>query len=104
VSTGGYAVAPVPPEGPLLDDYIEQRWEALPSAQCDLLQWAPTRAIWLPILQSEREIELDRYFGPYHGRYNVTGRWAYWRTRDVDTVLRDYGYRLKYRMANPACR
>jgi hypothetical protein len=89
VSTGGYAVAPVPPEGPLLDDYIEQRWEALPSAQCDLLQWAPTRAIWLPILQSEREIELDRYFGPYHGRYNVTGRRAYWRTRDVDTVLRD---------------
>jgi hypothetical protein len=30
VSAGGYVVAPIPPEGPLLDDYIEQRWEALP--------------------------------------------------------------------------
>jgi hypothetical protein len=35
------------------------------------------RAIWLPILQNEREIELGRYFSPYHGRYNVTDRRAY---------------------------
>jgi hypothetical protein len=45
VSVGGYAVAPIPPEGPLLDDYIEQRWEALPPAQRDLPEWAPTRTI-----------------------------------------------------------
>jgi hypothetical protein len=32
VSGGGYAVAPIPLEGPLLDEYIEQRWEALPLA------------------------------------------------------------------------
>jgi uncharacterized protein YbdZ (MbtH family) len=32
VSAGAYAVAPISPEGPLLDDYIEQRWEALPPA------------------------------------------------------------------------
>jgi hypothetical protein len=32
VSASGYAVAPIPPEGPLLDDYIKQRWEALPLA------------------------------------------------------------------------
>jgi hypothetical protein len=72
MSTDGYAVAPIPPEGPLIDHLIEQRWEALPPARRDLPEWAPTRAIWLPILQSGREIELGRYFGPYHGRYNVT--------------------------------
>jgi hypothetical protein len=41
VSAGGYAVAPIPSERPLLDNYIEQR---------DLPEWAPRRAIWLPIL------------------------------------------------------
>jgi hypothetical protein len=29
VSAGGYAVTPIPPEGPLLDDYIERRRKAL---------------------------------------------------------------------------
>jgi rRNA maturation protein Nop10 len=29
VSTGEYAVAPIPPKGSLLDEYIKQRWEAL---------------------------------------------------------------------------
>jgi hypothetical protein len=77
VSADGYAVAPIPPKGPLLDDLIEQRWEALTPSPCDLPEWAPTRTISLPILQSEREIELGRYFGPYHGRYNVTGQRAY---------------------------
>jgi hypothetical protein len=77
VSGGGYAVAPIPPEGPPLDDLIEQRWEALMPALRNLPEWAPTRTIWLPILQSEREIEIGRYFGPYHGRYNVTGQRAY---------------------------
>jgi hypothetical protein len=48
----------------LLDDYIEQRWEVLPLAQRDLPEWAPMRAIWLPILQSEGEIKLGRYFAP----------------------------------------
>jgi hypothetical protein len=32
VSADGYAVAPMPLEGLLLDDYIERRWEALPLA------------------------------------------------------------------------
>jgi hypothetical protein len=32
VSADGYAVAPISPEGPLLNDYIERRWEALPPA------------------------------------------------------------------------
>jgi hypothetical protein len=32
--------------------------------QRDLPEWAPTRAIWLPILHNEREIKLARYFGP----------------------------------------
>jgi hypothetical protein len=27
-------------------------------------RWAPTHAIWLPILQNEQEVKLDRYFGP----------------------------------------
>jgi hypothetical protein len=103
VSAGGYAVAPIPLEGMLLDDLIEQRWEALPPAQCDLPEWAQTRDIWLPILQCERELELGCYFGPYHGRYNVTGRWAYWRTRDVDTVLWEHGYHPEYRAETPAC-
>jgi hypothetical protein len=39
VSADGYAIAPTPPEGPLLDDYIEQRWEALPPVQRDLPEW-----------------------------------------------------------------
>jgi hypothetical protein len=39
------------------------------------------------ILQNKRELELAHYFGPYHDRYNVTDRRAYWRTRDVDTFL-----------------
>jgi hypothetical protein len=25
------------------------------------------RAVWIPILQSERELELGRYYGPYKG-------------------------------------
>jgi hypothetical protein len=60
---------------------------------------APTRVVWLPIPQSEREreLELARYFGPYHDWYNVTNRRAYWHTRDVDTVLRKHGYLPQYR-------
>jgi hypothetical protein len=50
VSADRYTVAPIPPEGPLLDDYIEQHWEALLSVQRDLPEWAPTRTVWLPIL------------------------------------------------------
>jgi hypothetical protein len=87
MSAGGYAVAPIPPEGLLLDDYIERRWEALPPAQRNLSELASMHAVWLPILQNKRELELTRYFCPYHGRYNVTGRRAYWRTRYVDTML-----------------
>jgi hypothetical protein len=56
VSAGGYAVALIPPNGLLLDDYIERRWEALPLAQRQLLEWAPMHAVWLPILQNEREL------------------------------------------------
>jgi hypothetical protein len=97
-STDGYAVAPIPPEGPAPDEYIEQRWEALPLVQRDLPEWAPTRAIWLPILQNEREVELSRYFGPY----NVSGHRAYWRRRDIDTVLWEHGYRPGYRAMSPA--
>jgi hypothetical protein len=77
MSAGGYAVAPIPSEGPLLDEYIKQRWEALPSAQRDLTEWVPTRAIWLPIMQNKRELELVHYFGPYNGRYNMSGCRAY---------------------------
>jgi hypothetical protein len=77
VSTGGYAVSPITSEGPLLDDYIEQCWEVLPPVQRDLPEWAPTRAVWLPILENERELELARYYGPYHNRYNVSSRRAY---------------------------
>jgi uncharacterized protein YbdZ (MbtH family) len=40
VSAGSYAIAPIPPEGLLLDDYIEQRWEGLPPVQPDLPEWA----------------------------------------------------------------
>jgi hypothetical protein len=92
VSADGYTVAPIPPEGPLLDDYIERCWEALSSVQRDLPEWAPTRTVWLPILQNEWELELARYFGPYHGWYNVTDCQVYWRTHDVDAVLREHGY------------
>jgi hypothetical protein len=60
----------------------------MPPAQRDLPEWALTRTVWLPILQNEQDLELARYFGPYHSRYNVTDCQAYWRTRDVDTVLR----------------
>jgi hypothetical protein len=47
----------------------------------------------LPILQSERELELGWYYDPYNDRYNVSGQRAYWRWCDVDTVLREHGYR-----------
>jgi hypothetical protein len=90
VFTGRYVGMP---EGPLLDEYIEQRWEALSSVQRDLPEWAPSRAVLLPILSNKQELELARYFGPYHGRYNVIGHRAYWHTRDVDTVLWEHGYR-----------
>jgi hypothetical protein len=60
-----YAIAPIPPEGLLFDEYIEQRWEAFPLAQGDQPEWVPTCANWLPILQNERELELRRYFSPY---------------------------------------
>jgi hypothetical protein len=104
VFTGGYAIAPIPPEGLLLDDYIEQRWEALPPAQRDLPEWAPIRVVSLPILQNKWELELARYFGPYHSRYNVTGCQAYWHTRDIDTVLREHGYCPEHRAAGVALR
>jgi hypothetical protein len=45
VSASAYAIAPIPPEGPLLDDYIERRWEALSPVHRDLPEWAPTRAV-----------------------------------------------------------
>jgi hypothetical protein len=32
MSAGGYIIAPIPLEWPLLNEYIEQRWKALPSA------------------------------------------------------------------------
>jgi hypothetical protein len=32
MSASGYIVAPIPLEGSLLDEYIEQRWKALPPA------------------------------------------------------------------------
>jgi hypothetical protein len=66
MSAGGYTIVPLPPKGPLLDDYIERRWEALSLVQRNLPEWVPTRAVWLPILHNERELELTRYFGPYH--------------------------------------
>jgi hypothetical protein len=50
---------------------------ALLPEQRDLPEWASTRAVWLPILQNERELEIARYFRPYHGRYNVTNHRAY---------------------------
>jgi hypothetical protein len=45
VSTGGYTVAPIPPKGPLLDDYIELPW-----AQRDLPEWALIRPFCITIL------------------------------------------------------
>jgi hypothetical protein len=45
--------------------------------QCEHSEWAPTRAIWLPILQHERKAELGQFYGPYHGRFNLVGRRAY---------------------------
>jgi hypothetical protein len=59
MSAGEYVVAPIPPEGPLLDEYIDQCWEALPLAQRNLPEWAPTRVVWLPILQREPDILVD---------------------------------------------
>jgi hypothetical protein len=50
VSADGYAVAPIPPKEVLLDDYIKWHWEALLPTECDLPKWAPTRAVWLPIM------------------------------------------------------
>jgi hypothetical protein len=64
----------------------------LPSEQHEQPEWATTRATWLPILQHEREAELGQFYCPYHGRFNLFGRQAYWRTRDIDTVLREHGY------------
>jgi hypothetical protein len=58
VSAGGYAVAPISPEGPLLDELIDRRWQMLPPEQREQPEWVPMRAIWLPILQHEREVEL----------------------------------------------
>jgi hypothetical protein len=94
VSAGGYVVAPIPSEDPLLENYIERLWEGLPPVQRDLPEWALTRDVWLRILQNEREQELKlaRYFGPYHGRHNVTSHRAYWRTHDIDTMLREHSY------------
>jgi hypothetical protein len=65
MSAGWYVVGPIPPEWQLLDEYMKQRWEALPPAQSDQPGWVATHAIWLPILQNERELELRRYFSPY---------------------------------------
>jgi hypothetical protein len=31
------------------------------------------RIVWIPILQSERELELSRYYGPYNGRSSSGG-------------------------------
>jgi hypothetical protein len=101
VSIGRYTIAPILPEGPLLDDHIEHRWKALPPAQRDLPEWAPTR-VWLPILQNKRELKIARFFGPHHGRYNMTDRRAYWRTRDIDTVLREHGYQPERRASSLA--
>jgi hypothetical protein len=55
------------------------------------------RDAWLPILQNNRELELARYFRPYHDWYNVTCHQTYWRTRDVDTLLRMHGYCPEHR-------
>jgi hypothetical protein len=93
MSAGGYAIAPIPPEGPLLDEYIKKWWEDLPPAQRGQPEWAPTRAIRLPILESERELQLGQYYGPYNGRYNMSGRRAYQRRCNIDTMLREHGYR-----------
>jgi hypothetical protein len=60
-------------------------------------------ATWLPILESERELQLGQYYGPYNGRYNMSGRRAYQRRRNVDIVLREHGYRPDYRDAPPSC-
>jgi hypothetical protein len=57
--------------------------------------------VWLPILQNERELKLACYFSPYRGRYNLTDHRVYWRTRDIDTVLREHGYRPKHRTSTP---
>jgi hypothetical protein len=46
-------------------------------------------------------VELGQFFGPYHGRFNLVGRWAYWQTRDIDIVLREHGYLPQYRTIPP---
>jgi hypothetical protein len=92
VSASGYAVALILLEGPVLDELIERRWQMLPLANRELPEWAPTRAVWLMILQNEWEAELGQFCGPYHGRFNLVGRRAYWQMRDVNTVLREHGY------------
>jgi hypothetical protein len=79
------------------------RWStALLPVQLDWPEWAPTLAIWLPIMQNERELELGRYYGPYNGQYNVSGRRVYWRWHDINTVLREHRYRPEYRAMPPA--
>jgi hypothetical protein len=58
---------------------------------------------WLPNLQNEWEVKLGRYFSLYNGRQNMFSRQAYWRRRDVDTMLREHDYRPGYR-AMPSAR
>jgi hypothetical protein len=50
----------------------------LPPAQRELSEWAPMRAVWLPILQNEWEVEMGQFFSPYNIRFNLVGRRAYW--------------------------
>jgi hypothetical protein len=71
----------------VLDELIERRWQMLPLAHHELPEWASTRAVWLMILQNEWGAELGQFCGPYHGWFNLVGRRAYRRMRDVNTVL-----------------
>jgi hypothetical protein len=90
VSAAGYAVPPLQ-ESDALDDLIDRHWQLLPPAQHHMLENALHRSIWQPCLQWERQEELGEFAGPYAGRYNSVSQHKYWRNRDIDDVLWEYG-------------
>jgi hypothetical protein len=94
VLADGYAVATIPPEVPLVDSAA--------AGATRLARVGADARHMAPIMQNERELELGRYYGPYNGQYNVSGRRVYWRWHDINTVLREHRYRPEYHAMPPA--
>jgi hypothetical protein len=45
---------------------------------------------------SSTQEALAKFDGPYHSRFNTSGRWTWWRGRSVEAVLREYSYMPEY--------